>query len=142
VLLRTRARTHERVPGDDALFTEVGRAIVARCALGPAPARACSRPVYEDGQTYLDRKPGRGPNLVTLWHPWVTAASHALASDRTVELPPELREELHAVARWGVSQIEPGIGLLATAPAYKLAEYLYAMATLLPDAPREPRAAR
>jgi serine/threonine protein kinase len=138
VLLRGRTTTDDERPDDDELLRESARAIVARCALSAPPVRSCTRPIYEDGQTYLDKSPGKPPNLVTLWHPWVTLASHALAHDTTITLPPELRAELQQIARWGLGQTEPAIPLLTAAPGYKLAEYLTVVSLLAAQAKKAP----
>jgi hypothetical protein len=132
VLLRGRARTQDHHPNDAELLREAAEGIVERCQLSRDPELACTRALNDDGQTYLERKPGRGPNLVTLWHPWATLSAHALATDTSLGLPADLRADLAAIARWGLREIEPAIPMMSTAPAYKLAEYLYAIAALSP----------
>jgi serine/threonine-protein kinase len=132
-LLRYRDRTGRRDAGDDAILIQAASDIVARCRLG-GDGR-CARPTYENGQTYLEREPGQGPNLLTFWHPWTTLASHALAADETAPLPGDLRDKLTRIASWGVDEIESSTASLTAAPAYKLAEYLMTAAAI--DDPNE-----
>jgi hypothetical protein len=127
VLLRTRARTGDREPGDEEKLRAAAQNIIDRCAL---ENRRCTRAIYEDGRTYLERVPGEGPSFLALWHPWATLAAHALAGDVSVDLPEEVRTQLRAIAAWGLAEIETGIAVLTAAPDYKLAEYLYVASTL------------
>lgn len=113
---------------DHALAIELARSIVARCRLG---AEGCARAIDDDGAIELDRgTPERGPNFIALWHPWVTLASHALASDASLDLPPALRDELARISRWGIGEMDRGVELLQAAPSYKLAEYLFVASQL------------
>jgi hypothetical protein len=118
---------------DDRRLGEMAaRDIVDRCALDDDRPRRCSRPIYEDGRTYLDRT-DKGPNLLTLWHPWVVAAAQALLRDPDLGLPAERRDALAAIVRWGLHELEAGVSLIATAPGYKLAEYLLAVSSVAPE---------
>jgi hypothetical protein len=127
VLLRTRERTGDREAGDERIFRTAAQNIIERCAL---ENRRCTRPIYEDGRTYLERVPGEGPTFLALWHPWATLAASALAGDDSIDLPDEVRDTLRVIAAWGLAEIETGIAVLTAAPDYKLAEYLYVASTL------------
>ena len=121
-LLLEARRVANDVSGEDVV--RAGAAdIVARCALD-AKTRACTRPVYDDGSTPLG-----GGSLVTLWHPWLAAATDALLAS-TLTLAPELRADLEAVARWSMNGIDGSIDALAALPEYKLAEYLVAVSAI------------
>jgi serine/threonine protein kinase len=127
VLLQARDRAEDREPSDDALFVAVARNMIERCALANA---RCTRPIYEDGRTYLERVPGQGPEFLALWHPWTTLAAARLAADDSLDLPDELRADLRVIAAWGLGEIENGIAVLTAAPDYKLAEYLFVASEL------------
>lgn len=116
----------------------VARDIIERCSLDAARPRRCQRPIYEDGRTYLDRT-DKGPNLLTLWHPWVVAAAQALLRDEGIELSKTDRTALSAIVRWGLHELEAGVSLIATAPGYKLAEYLIAVSDVVPARGRRGR---
>jgi hypothetical protein len=126
VLLRARSRPSERAPADAALFAELGRSFVARCELREG---ACRRPIDRDGAIALDDGAGSA-DFVTHWHPWATLASAALARDRSIELPDDLRAALAAMARWGASEMDRGRVPLRAAASYKLAEYLFVASEL------------
>ncbi|MEQ9322641.1 MAG: hypothetical protein RIF41_25980 [Polyangiaceae bacterium] len=130
-----RARAAGLRQGRDAdVGATVARDLIERCQLDDSDPRRCTRPIYEDGRTYLDRT-NEGPNLLTLWHPWVVTAANALHRDASLEIAAEDRAALADIARWGLHELEAGVALIATAPGYKLSEYLIAVSDLLPPAP-------
>ena len=135
VWLRARA-AGMRNEGDAGVGATVARDIIERCQLDGGHPRRCTRPIYEDCRTYLDRT-DKGPNLLTLWHPWVVTAANALHRDASLDLPVDERAALADIARWGLHELEAGVALIATAPGYKLAEYLIAVSDLLPRSPAE-----
>ena len=128
VLLHARALDGVAEPDDAALFTRVATEVIARCALD-AGGR-CTRPLYENGQTYLVHEPGKPPDFSALWHPWVTVLAHELARDEALAST-EVRAKLAAIDEWGMREIDASMPSLTTAPNYKLAEYLFVMTTYL-----------
>jgi hypothetical protein len=62
----------------------------------------------------------------------VVAAAHALVRDSELPLSDDERGALSAVVRWGLHELEAGVQLIATAPGYKLVEYLIAVSDLVP----------
>jgi hypothetical protein len=128
VLRRSRALDGGADAGDAALLTQVGRDLVARCQ--PGGDGACTRPLYENGQTYLEHVPGKPPDYMTFWHPWATLAAHELGADAAVIPDGAVRAQLRAVAAWGVREIEGAVAQMTTAPGYKLSEYLFVASAL------------
>jgi serine/threonine-protein kinase len=122
VLLRARGLPGGATERDAELFVTVARDILERCRLGPD--HRCSRPLYENGQTFLYREPGKRPHFLTLWHPWLVLLARELARDDGPIADAALRQQLALVADWGIREIEASIPSLTAAPGYKIAEYL------------------
>ena len=123
LLARAERRQHD--PGGREALHAAAAEIIAHCRLDKT---ACRRPTYDTGKAALDVDAGK---LVTLWHPWATVGSYELARQPVLPLDGEELASLGHVARWGNGELGGAVTSLATAPEYKLSEYLIVVAKTL-----------
>jgi serine/threonine protein kinase len=125
VLLR--ARQKNLVAPPTTLPDILAHDLLARCR---PVGDACTRALAEDDTIPLHGSVDGGDGtLVSLWHPWLTLASAALAVDP--DLSPPLRPRLETMVAWSAHELTSAIAVVAVAPAYKLAEYLLVVTYLL-----------
>jgi hypothetical protein len=131
-----RARSLEDDPPatDRALFADLARTMIARCAYSTAQGR-CTRPFDADGEFDLLDDPQRTPNFRAFWLPWSMLTSYALASDRALGLDPELVRGLLDITRSALRYVGRAMELLSAAPAYQLSEYLHAATEIAASPP-------
>ncbi len=127
--LLARAERYEKDPAPivrDALRA-AGAEIVAHCRLEKS---TCKRPTYDTGKIPLNEGSGK---LVTLWHPWATVSAYEITRDPPVDLGlgEGTLQGLRHITRWGNGELGGAITSLATAPEYKLSEYLIVVAKTL-----------
>jgi hypothetical protein len=116
--LLARAERHAPDPAGLDAVRASAKEIVAHCQLDKI---TCRRPAYDTGKVQLDIDAGR---LVTLWHPWATSSAYELSREPALDLDDETLQSLRHLTRWGNGELGGAIASLATAPEYKLSEYL------------------